>query len=470
LKNTGDIRIDKLMPRLHEAWPILPFEECLVPCNIRYRKLKTTEIKPSGMIPVIDQGESLISGYTDEPANEYPGPLPIIIFGDHTRRFKFVDFKFAVGAEGTHLLYPFGALESKFFYYYLSALSLESQGYSRHYKFLKEALVPVPPLGEQRRIVAKLEKLLDKLDACQKRLAKIPILLKRFRQSVLAAASSGRLTEDWRDKATEETLEVAELANPKAAVQVEEIVDTPNCWRWLPLHVLCDPSRAICYGVIKLGVEHPGGIPCLRTSDVKPLRIDTADVKCIAPEVSNEYQRTLLRGGEVLVNVRGTLGGVAVVPQELRNWNISREVALVPIAGVLPKFVAFWVASSPCQNWLTGVAKGVAYTGINIEDLRLLPIALPPLAEQQEIVRRVEALFVLADNIEQRYKKAQAFIDKLTPSLLAKAFRGELVPQNPNDEPASVLLERIKAEKEKENKVSGKGVRGHHSNREVIKK
>ena len=86
------------------------------------------------------------------------------------------------------------------------------------------------------------------------------------------------------------------------------------------------------------------------------------------------------------------------------------------------------------------------------KDIKEFYLSVPPLEEQKEIVRRVEQLFTLADKIENRYTKAKAIIDKLPQSILAKAFRGELVPQDPNDEPASVLLERIKAEKEKLNK------------------
>jgi len=182
--------------------------------------------------------------------------------------------------------------------------------------FAPNTEVPLAPLNEQRRIVAKLEKLLDKVDACQQRLAKVPVVLKRFRQSVLAAACSGRLTADWREGASENDLRLPEPANAKAVREVEEIADAPENWRWLPLVALCDPSHTISYGVIKLGADYTDGIPCLRTSDVKPLRIQTSHVKRIAPKISNDYHRTLLRGGEVLVNVRGTLGGVAVVPAE----------------------------------------------------------------------------------------------------------------------------------------------------------
>ncbi len=350
------------------------------------------------------------------------------------------------------VLPPQGSFVPRYLAYYLSTdgfvtfANQLNQGDRPRVAFeqIAEHEIPIPPLAEQRRIVAKLEELLGRVDACQQRLAKIPALLKRFRQAVLAAACSGRLTADWREEARPQDLIAPDSANNDVVTDVEETIEVVPSWRWLPLQSLCDPSRSICYGVIKLGVEVPDGIACLRTSDVRPLAIDITDVKRIAPAISDEYRRTLLRGGEVLVNVRGTLGGVAVVPASLRGWNISREVAVVPIQGFVPKYIAFWIASLPCQNWLTGVAKGVAYTGINIADLKLLPVALPSLPEQKEIVRRVESLFALADRIEARLAAAQRQVDALTPSFLALAFAGKLVPQDPADEPAAALLERIK--------------------------
>lgn len=145
MSETGDIRVDSIMPRLFESWEILPFEECLVDGEVSYKKLKKKDIKPIGKIPVIDQGENFISGYTDNESNAYIGALPVIVFGDHTRRIKYLDFKFAVGADGTKILHPFKALLPKFFFFYLCSLNLESQGYSRHFRFLKQISVPLPP-------------------------------------------------------------------------------------------------------------------------------------------------------------------------------------------------------------------------------------------------------------------------------------------------------------------------------------
>ncbi len=309
-----------------------------------------------------------------------------------------------------------------------------------------ELVVPVAPIAEQSRIVKRLEKLLAEVEQCKERMAKIPLLLKRFRQSVLAAACSGRLTADWREEQNDTIASTSENGN-------EKIVEVPEGWNWHPLVELCDPDRAICYGVIKLGPEVDGGVPCLRTSDVKPLRIDSSNVKSIADAISDEYRRTVLRGGEVLVNVRGTLGGVSVVPESMRDWNISREVAMVPIQKASAEYIAFWIASLPTQNWLTSVVKGVAYSGINIEDLRELPVALPPSEEQQEIIQRVKKLLALADRIESRYEVAKKQVESLTQSILAKAFRGELVPtetelaarEGRDYETAAQLLDRIRA-------------------------
>lgn len=286
---------------------------------------------------------------------------------------------------------------------------------------LKAQTVPLAPEREQKRIADKLDTILTRVDAVNTRLARVAPILKRFRQSVLSAATAGRLTEDWR--------------TTRGSPQAEKTT----------LQSICQQHRVITYGVVKLGDETPGGTPCLRTSNVRWLRFELEGMKLIHPALSAEYKRTVLCGGEVLVNVRGTLGGVAVATSEMAGWNVSREVAVVPVDQKTadPAFIALWIASEDCQRWLTGVTKGVAYTGINIEDLRTLPLELPSKEEQAEIVRRVETLFAFADRLEARLQTAQTATERLTPALLAKAFRGELVPQDPNDEPASELLKRL---------------------------
>jgi type I restriction enzyme S subunit len=189
---------------------------------------------------------------------------------------------------------------------------------------------------------------------------------------------------------------------------------------------------------------------------VRWLYIDDGHIKSIAEEVAANYARTFLRGGEILVTVRGTLGGVAVVPERMAGFNISREVAMLPIVRHLnPQYVAFSIASVTSQNWLTEVTKGVAYTGVNIRDLKLLPVSIPPFDEQLEIVRRVTELFEFANRVDQRLAAGRMRTERITQSAMAKAFCGDLVEtdaelarrEGRDYETASMLLERINGER-----------------------
>jgi type I restriction enzyme S subunit len=290
------------------------------------------------------------------------------------------------------------------------------------------------PLNEQHRITAKLDSILSAVEACRQRLDGVAAILKRFRQAVLAAAAAGELTREWREAEAQGIATWADTILDRAVAA----------------------KQTITYGVIKLGDEVHDGVPCLRTSNVRWLQIETDNVKRIDPSVSANFSRTVLKGGEVLVNVRGTLGGVAVAWPQMRGWNVSREIAVVPVDEdkFLPEFLAFYIASQGAQSWLLGVEKGVAYTGINLVDLRALPVRQPPIREQQEIIRRVQELFALADQLEAKLTTARRIVERLTPALLAKAFRGELVPQDPSDEPASELLAKLKGKQSNAAQVS----------------
>jgi type I restriction enzyme S subunit len=288
--------------------------------------------------------------------------------------------------------------------------------------------VPLPPLSEQRRIVEKIDSLSAKSKRARDNLDHVPRLVEKYRRAILAKAFCGDLTADWR------------------AANASKVGSE---WNKRLLAEICDPLRPITYGVIKLGSEIPNGVPCLRTSNVRWLRVDTEGMKRISPKLSSEYARTILRGGEVLVNVRGTLGGVAVATPSMAGWNVSREVAVAAVdrALVEPNYIAYWIAADTSQRWLSRVEKGVAYTGVNIEDLRNLPVEFPLIDEQREIIRRIETAFTWIDRISTEATKARKLSNHLDQAVLAKAFRGELLPQDPNDEPASLLLERLRSEK-----------------------
>ena len=138
------------------------------------------------------------------------------------------------------------------------------------------------------------------------------------------------------------------------------------------------------------------------------------------------------------------IGETAIAQSECAAFNIARAVAKLPVREFNARYVHLWLQSGRAVGWMKGDSREVARPTLNLEQLQTLPVPIAPLPEQQEIVRRVDGLFALADQLELRLAKARGQVDRLTPSLLARAFAGQLVPQDPTDEPAEKLLARIR--------------------------
>lgn len=335
-------------------------------------------------------------------------------------------------------------------------------------EFFWKLNVPIAPLAEQQRIAAKLETLLGKVDTCQRRLAKIPRLLKRFRQSVLAAACSGRLTADWRTqnpkvetgeillaRIKEKRLALAQSRKEKA--QIEEVFDEaslridegerndiPETWFYCRVGAI----GTVCNGSTpsRKQSEYWGGkIPWVSSGQVRNNVITETREHITQAGYENSSVR-ILSPGTVLLAMIGegkTRGQTAILNIEA---TINQNIAAVVLGHglVSSAFLWRWFQLQYEATWERGSGSGPQ--ALNCQRVREIPFVLPPLEEQQEIVRRIDQFFTFADQIEARFVKAQAHVDKLTQSTLAKAFRGELVPQDPNDEPASELLARIRSE------------------------
>lgn len=279
------------------------------------------------------------------------------------------------------------------------------------------------PLPEQKRIADKLDTLLGRIEIARKRLERVPKLLKTFRQSVLSAAVSGELTREWRGGGDAE-------------------------WDKVTVGDLLESLRN---GVSNKPNEDSAGFPILKISSVRPFRVSTEKGRFVDIS-SDEFTKFNLKLGDLLVtryNGSLELVGVAgiVRDSELENFTYPDKLMRLRVnQNILSNFLEISLNSPKSRQVIEGIAKTTSgQTGISGKDLKELEISLPPLPEQAEIVRRVEALFALADGVEARYAAGLAAFDSLTPALLQKAFRGELLPQDPADESASVLLERIRA-------------------------
>jgi type I restriction enzyme, S subunit len=303
--------------------------------------------------------------------------------------------------------------------------------------FVEDTEVLIAPANEQHRIAAKLEKLLDKVDSCQKRLARIPILLKRLRQSVLDAACSGWLTADWREynETDGEPDETGEAS--------EGFPLLPRTWRWRPLQSVCDHVVDCPHSTPKWTAN---GRICIRTTNFRPGHLDLSEIRYVSEQTFKErIERLLPKPGDILYSREGGILGIAcVIPQGV-DMCLGQRMMLFRVKGDFRnELLMHWLNSSPILRRVRELTGGSASPHLNVRDIKTFPTPIPPVAEQELIVRRVHDLFSLANQIESRYAKAQQYVDALKQSILAKAFRGELVPQDPNDEPATALIERIR--------------------------
>ncbi len=344
---------------------------------------------------------------------------------------------------------------------------------------LRTIPIPLSPLNEQHLVVAKLEALLSQVNASKEHLAKVPTLIKQFRQSVLAAACSGRLTEDWRrehpdvepasellKRIREERMRRYEEECQKAKaegrrkptkpknlepqeVEAMGLPELPEGWVWCKLgDILNDFQPGFA-----CGARDDRGYVQLRMNNIgldgKVVLGKTLKV----PIERTNLEMYNLRWGDLLFNNTNSvelIGKTALFRDEVQNCVFSNhitrirpDVRLVNSEFLLNLFIDDYnkgVFRMMCHRF-------VGQAGISREKLLEHILPLPPLLEQHAVVERVEDLFKFADEVEQRVAAATTYANQLIKTIRAKAFRGELVPQDSNDEPASVLLERIKKER-----------------------
>jgi type I restriction enzyme S subunit len=349
---------------------------------------------------------------------------------------------------------------------------------------LKGVAFRMPGIHAQRKIVEKLEELLSDLDAGVAELKAAQRKLSQYRQSLLSAAMEGALTADWRTihgsleetgtellqrilserRARWELKQLAKFADqgklpPKgwqatyaepATPELSNLSLLPDGWVWATAEQLCEfitkgttPPKSLDDGSEKT-------IPFLRVTNLtRTGELNFSERVFVSRSVHGDFlARSVVYPNDVLMNIVGPpLGQVSIVPSDFAEWNINQAIAIFrALEGVLPAFVASYLLSSAAQKWLKLRAKTTAgQTNLTLEVCRDLPVPLPPTREQQAVVEQLDvqlsALSGQLDAVELALKQAGA----QRKNLLKIAFTGQLVPQDPSDEPASELLARIYA-------------------------
>ena len=372
-------------------------------------------------------------------------------------------------------------------FFVLNSDALASLGTGSTFRTVNKSIlngfaIGLPPLPEQRRIVAKIESLQARTRSARASLEAVGPLLDQFRRSVLAAAFRGDLTADWRaahpdtEPASEllkriraerrRRWEEAELAKMQAKgktpkddawkkkykepepVDTTDLPELPEGWCWATAEEVVEPLAEIVYGIVQPGPEIANGVPYVRAKDIQDGKILVAELRRTSQAIADRYERASLLAGDVLLGIiRATK--VVIVPEGIDGANITQGTArLRPSSVISSTFLAAWLESDFAQAWLHGKYRGIDMPGLNLRDVRRLPVPLAPQPEQSTVCKSVQALQASHNAMKRVLAESAQQIDNLSQSILAKAFRGELVPQDPDDEPASVLLERIRAERE----------------------
>lgn len=366
------------------GWTSVAFEEACIDVSGGNKKLPRSKFAESGAFPIVDQGEGEVAGFTDDSNRLFRGPTPVIVFGDHTRRFKFVDHPFAIGADGVKVLAPTDGVDPRFLFQYLRSVDLPSAGYSRHFKFLKRLDVPLPSRDEQRRIT----RVLDAADAL-------------------------------RAKRREVSLALDTLPGAAFLVMFGDPVTNPKNWPRVPIG---ESGRVVT------GNTPSREDPASEDGSIGWIKSDNlSEGATFATSPAESVSRTAARAprvvgaGAVLVTcIAGSpssIGNVAITGREVAfNQQISAVEPRTMKTGFL--YVQLRLAKRLVQAASTGGMKGM----VNKTRFGEITLIAPPRRLQEEFDERFAAI----EAIKRRSTEHLAHLDALFASLQARAFSGEL--------------------------------------------
>jgi type I restriction enzyme S subunit len=302
---------------------------------------------------------------------------------------------------------------------------------------ITENVQVLPPLAEQRRIVAKLDVLAARVARARAELDRMAKLASRLRATTLSNAFHTSSVE-------------GKIQHPLIDERVRSLHQLPSGWEWKAVAELGDVSGGLTKNPKRTAIERK--IKYLRVANVYSNELRLVDVAEIGCNVA-ELEKTRLQVGDILiVEGNGSLkevGRAAIWNAELPDCSHQNHLIRVRLgAQVHPKFMLFWLMSPAGRQKIERLAASTSgLQTLSISKISGLPVPFVPIHEQMRTVRKIEATFTRADRLEAEAARARKLLDRLESAILAKAFRGELVPQDPNDEPASVLLKRIRAER-----------------------
>jgi len=441
-------------------------------------KLKTSEILEEGSHPVVDQGQSFISGYTNNSELLIEIPGPVIIFGDHTTQKKYIDFDFVAGADGTKILRPYN-MDEKYFFTYLLSLKLENRGYARHFKVLNSSFVGVPPLAEQHRIVAKVDELMALCDQLEQEQTEnseahqtlVEALLStltqaednrafqqawqriaehfdtlfttepsidQLKQTILQLAVMGKLVpqDPTNEPASEllkkitaekaQRIKSGKLKKQKPLLPIgdaELLFELPKGWLW------CRIGSIYCFlngFAFKSEWFKSSGVKLLRNINILHGETRWEETVFVSKEIAEELSAYALNEGDIVLSldrpiINSGLKFAVISKPDLPCLLLQRVAKFHSVEDVVsPLFLTRWMESDYFISKIDpGRSNGVPH--ISTKQIENMVFALPPVEEQHRIVAKVDELMAICDALKAQLQEAQATQLQLADAIVEQA-------------------------------------------------
>ena len=437
------------------------------PKDLRYSEYNEVPFVPMNLIPIatlfskefiLKPSDTLSSGTYFEPGDILLAKITPSFENGKQCIIKELPTPFGIATTEVIPIREVEGVSDKFYlFYYLllpdvrALLTERMQGTTGRLrlgpKTLAELEIPLPPLAEQKRIVAKIETLFTQLDAAVDSLKKAHAQLQRYRRSILKAAFDGELTRKWREGYSDEL----ELMSVSEISTLEGLPELPHGWVWTTLEGISE---------IILGQSPPSstyntdgeGLPFYQGKLEFGKLYPTPRKWCTKP-------KKIAKRGDVFISIRAPVGPTNLCPEKSA---VGRGLAAIRgLHGIQPFFILYLLRRF--ENEIASRGTGTTFEAITGNQLKTFEIPLPSLAEQEQIVSELERHLLVADEVEATITSELRRAERLRQAILKQAFSGKLVPQDPNDGPASVLLEKIQDEKKRQPKQQRKTKKIKHT-------
>ncbi|HET8942797.1 MAG TPA: restriction endonuclease subunit S [Rudaea sp.] len=438
------------------------FGELVSTVSTNNKKVQKREYLECGRFPVVDQGQQFIGGYCNDESKVISEDLPLLVFGDHTRTFKYLDQPFVPGADGVKVLKPLG-VSAKWLYHIAHALDFPDKGYARHFQHLKNAKLRVPPLPDQRRIVEEIEKQFSHLEVGVAALRRVQANLKRYRAAVLKAACEGRLVPTEAELAAQGRASVAGGRMPgatanhyetgeqllariladrrknwhgrgkykePAAPDTADLPPLPEGWVWAsPSQLSSADAYALAIGPfgsnLKVSDYTDAGVPLVFVRNIRSGQFGGERTVFVSASKANELRAHHVSAGEILVTKMGEPPGEACLyPDSATDAVITADCIKLRLTPNLlqKRFFVHAINSDVVKPQIQLITKGVAQMKISLGRFSSLAIPMPPLSEQTRIVDEVERRLSVIEKLEATVAANLQRAARLRQSILQRAF------------------------------------------------